>query len=394
MSNVKRPGSVRVGRFIAERIRARGWSVAYVARLIEDNEAPQRRITRDKLEKVIAGETTLTIQQSMMLAKFVRFNARRLFDLIELDRYNDLVPGTNSVKELMKLGKDAYRAADFPLACVAWEKAARLTKVKETKLDALGNFASALFYMGMIDGAIAVNLDLIGLDGLSRIRRASLHCNLSFYFESRGNLRSGLSHSDRALELLLEGNPALRANILLNRANIFANRWDLETLSNPADLDVAIGIYSEVLRIAETVPGTVERFKAIGNIGRCQVAKGEVENGISQLVDAQRLAMDASDEYHVTYFGAELGKAFYVAGNREMATRSLRRAYTSAQKSGFIDLQVFTAIYLAKIARDGGAEWNEYDRVIQALRWKVTRKIREVLDYTGPAALSETGHAS
>lgn len=381
MANTRKSGSVRLANFLDEKMRERGLVATTVARIIQDNELPTHHLSERQILRVLRAQATLTIQQMQVLGKYLRFSPRRINDLLTLDQYDDLIPKTNDIDRLKEIAKEAYQLANYPLAYVASEKIVRLAEDAETRLTAKGNCALAVDLIGLHDLAIDLNMEMLADLSAPRARLLTAHMHIGICFEKLGNLGAALLHNTEAKGLLTPDDSRENLAVLINRANIFANRWDLNPSRDIADLDHAILLYREAAELAQLAGDRGVALKLVGNHGRCLTEKGEYPEAIRMLSESRDLASRFGDARSTTYFSAELAKAYLLSGDRERALWNFKHALHRAKHGSFDDIRLFCALYLARMAREEGRPSREFDVLVEELIWRVDRRFAELIEY-------------
>lgn len=377
----RKVGSLRLANFLNERILERGLNAAELSRLMNASEPGSYRLGSRKLERLLLGEGTVSLQHLHILGRHLGFDPRLALELLSLDEFDDLVPATRDPGELRAIGGDAYEMSNYGLAFVAWEKYSTLMPDPGTQFLARGNCARALQGLGMIDASIEMWTGLLTEQHLPEPQRIAVEMNLGAAYEGMGNLDAALTHNLTALKWAANEPPLTRARILLNRGNLLSNRFEQLESKDPAELSEAIQCYRDAAALASEAGDRPHQYWASGDAGRCMVLAGKVREGIEMLQEARDSFSQQGDALQVARFSCELGKALHRAGERERAAREMKYALTRARKAGLEDQMVYAALLLEKLAREEGTPSREFREIIEEYGWKVDRRIPELEAY-------------
>ena len=370
-------GSIRLGNYLRRLRTGYGYSLR---RVEERAKAEGGEIDNSQLSRYEKGICYPSFDKLRVLASVFNVSIQAFSDVVDLEAFEGLAPQGTDAATLIDEGHEGIRRGDPGRAFACYESA----------LDLLAEAPAGPERDGLV-GKARVSL----ATALARLGKLSL---------AEQELRT-------ALRLAID--PGLRAQALLNLANVHADQGDLvlaeleaeraHSLAQTACLDAVAGwalhtlghvlaqkgdhgpaveVYQQAIRHYQQAAEPYEAIKVRINVAGCFVAMGKSREAIRLLRAALLEARAGGHRRLEAHAWSVLGEASYRQGDHDRAMRSLREsdALAGGGEVRYPDILFVNAFYEWRMACADGSPTREkiaFGR-LKTLRSALERRCPEV----------------
>ena len=368
-AEVELKGSVRLGNYLRRLRTGYGYSLR---RVEERARAEGGEIDNSQLSRYEKGICYPSFDKLRVLANVFNVSVQAFSDVVDLEGYESVEPASTAPADLLEEGNGALRGGELRRAFVCYERA--LETLSEASFQDEQLVASARISLSLVLGrmgklALAEQELRTALRGMNRTdapMRAQALLNLANLHADQGDLLLAELEAERAFGFAEDGS-LLAARCVHTLGRVLAQRGDDA---------VAVEKYREAARLYEQAGDRYESVKVRINIGGCYVAMGKPKEGVRQLRQALTEARFGRHRRLEAHAWSLLGEAHYRQRDFERARKCLREsdALASAAEARFNDLLFTNAFYDWKIA---GEEANPTRERIALGRLKALRSTLE-----------------
>ena len=372
-------GSVRLGNYLRRLRTGYGYSLR---RVEERARAEGGEIDNSQLSRYEKGICYPSFDKLRVLAGVFNIPVQAFSDVVDLEAYEDLKPGSGDAVAVLEAGHAAMRAGELGKAFACYEKALDLLQENPAQDDrdermarARISLATALGRLGKLSLAEReLRQALRQLDHLaSPVKAQALLCLANLHAD-QGDLFLAELEAERAqVYARSEGLDLMTARILHTLARVLAERGQ----ESPA-----IERYREAAEHYEKCGDRYEATRVRINIGVCYVNMRKTREGIRLLRVALDEARARGHRRLEAHAWTSLGEAYYHLHDPRRArtcfTESTAIAGSDREPQG--DLLFVNAFYEWKMAREEESPTKEkiaFGR-LKALRSSLEKRFPEV----------------
>lgn len=372
-------GSLRLGNYL-KRLRA---GYGYSLRRVEERaRAEGGEIDNSQLSRYEKGICYPSFDKLRVLASVFNVSIQAFSDVVDLEAYEELKPGSLDADELVDAGTSALRAGEVARAFACFERAVELLEAvpardgsAERLAQARLNLAAALSRLGKLSLAEQeLRNALRGQGDLPAAVRARALLNLANVHADQGDTILAELEAEKAAALA----DAEKLDLVSARSRHTLGRV-LADRRMPAE---AVGRYREAAEIYARCGDAYEACRVRVNIGHCYVSLGKGREGARLLRVALDEAKAMGFRYIEAYACSCLGEAFYRQQEFSRAQGFFRQsdALAGSSEHRYADLLFLNAFYEWRMAGGQGNPTREkiaFGRM-KALRTSLERRFAEV----------------
>ncbi len=372
-------GSLRLGNYL-KRLRA---GYGYSLRRVEERaRAEGGEIDNSQLSRYEKGICYPSFDKLRVLASVFNVSIQAFSDVVDLEAYEELKPGSLDADELVDAGASALRAGEVARAFACFERAVELLEAvpaREGSAERLAqarlNLAAALSRLGKLSLAEQeLRNALRGQGDLPAAVRARALLNLANVHADQGDTILAELEAEKAAALA----DAEKLDLVSARSRHTLGRV-LADRRMPAE---AVGRYREAAEIYARCGDAYEACRVRVNIGHCYVSLGKGREGARLLRVALDEAKALGFRYIEAYACSCLGEAFYRQQEFPRAQGFFRQsdALAGSSEHRYADLLFLNSFYEWRMAGGQGNPTREkiaFGRM-KALRTSLERRFAEV----------------
>ncbi|UCF66350.1 MAG: helix-turn-helix transcriptional regulator [Acidobacteriota bacterium] len=350
MSMAELKGSPKLGQYLRGLRSGYGYSLRKVEEKARQNGG---EIDNSQLSRYEKGICYPSFDKLRTLARIFNVSIQTFSDVVDLEELELNSPASSDPAELMKEGERAWVIGDYGRAYVHYQKARRLLEhdgeltPDGARVIAKARLSSAiiLYMMRKISLAEYELRQLLRLEEFldeGLMVRALLH--LSNVHASFGDYLLAEIEASRSLEIAeRSGDQALQA---------YAHHALGRILQDRTCYEEALKHWHEALTRYRTLGDDKEALKVKRNLGLLYGARGQFNEGVRLLLEAQEEARKLGHRWTVASAGACLAELYYRRGEFDQARHHMNQSNSIASNGEvqYVDILFLNAFYLWKVA--------------------------------------------